>query len=241
MLPPDIAQVFQRPVDAGTVPGIAYGIVIDGALADAGGFGTTDTLETSPPGADTVFRIASMTKSFTAAAILLLRDQGSLRLDQPIGDLVPELADLRGPTDDSPAITVRHLLTMSGGFPTDDPWADRLLPLADPAFTSLLRGGFTFETAPGTTFAYSNLGYAMLGRAIARMYPGCPTTPSSPRDSSRPWAWPRPRSMWTTSPTASRGATSGETGSGSSNRSPPKARSHRWAVSSVPFGTSPRG
>lgn len=118
------------------------------------------------PGPGTAYRIASMTKSFTAAAVLQLRDRGRLRLDDPVADHVPELAGLAGPTADSPAVTVRRLVSMSGGLASDDPWADRLLD-ADPAtMDALFRSGATFATAPGTAFVYSNYGYAMLGRVI---------------------------------------------------------------------------
>ena len=120
-----------------------------------------------PPDADTVFRIASMTKNFTAAAVLALRDEGALRLDDPVADFVPELRGLRPVTGDGPAITIRHLLTMTAGFPTDDPWGDRQqgLPLAE--FAALLRRGIRAAWPPGTCFEYSNLGYALLGRVIA--------------------------------------------------------------------------
>ena len=105
-------------------PAVAYGIVAGGSLAHAGGLGES-WLGGPPPGADTVFRIASMTKSFTASAVLALRDSGVLRLDDPVTDFVPELRGQPGATDDSPAISLRHLLTMTAGFPTDDPWGDR--------------------------------------------------------------------------------------------------------------------
>ena len=71
-------------------PAVAYGIVAAGSLAHAGGVGES-WLGGPPPGADTVFRIASMTKSFTASAVLALRDNGVLRLDDPVTDFVPEL------------------------------------------------------------------------------------------------------------------------------------------------------
>jgi CubicO group peptidase (beta-lactamase class C family) len=108
-----------------------------------------------------------MTKSFTAAAVLALRDDGALRLDDPAADFVPELRGLHPVTADAPAITIRHLLTMTAGFPTDDPWGDRQqsLPLAE--FAALLRRGVRAAWPPGTCFEYSNLGYALLGRVIA--------------------------------------------------------------------------
>ena len=62
-----------------------------------------------------------MSESFAAVAILQLRDAGRLALDDPAEKYVPELAGLRYPTDDSPKITIRHLLSHSGGFPEDNP------------------------------------------------------------------------------------------------------------------------
>ncbi len=118
------------------------------------------------PGPATAYRIASMTKSFTAAALLQLRDRGRLRLDDPVAEHVPELAGLGGPTADSPAVTVRQLASMAGGLASDDPWADRLLDADHAAMDALFRSGATFAAAPGTTFVYSNYGYAMLGRVI---------------------------------------------------------------------------
>jgi CubicO group peptidase (beta-lactamase class C family) len=110
-----------------------------------------------------------MTKSFTAATVLLLRDEGRLRLDDPIVDHVPEMAGVRLPTLDSPPITIRHLLTMTPGLPTDDPWGDRQQGLDLDAFRALLAGGLSFVAAPGTRFEYSNTGYGILGRLITNV------------------------------------------------------------------------
>jgi CubicO group peptidase (beta-lactamase class C family) len=163
-------------------PGLAYGIVADGQLVHAGGFGGLTGADPSSgptPHADSVFRIASMTKSFTAASLLLLRDRGLLALDDPISAHVPELRDLVLPTADSPALTIRHLMTMSGGLPTDDPWGDRQESLGFEAFSALLEGGFRFVAAPGTMFEYSNLGYAILGRAIGNVAQSSGTVPAA--------------------------------------------------------------
>jgi CubicO group peptidase (beta-lactamase class C family) len=149
----------------GGQPGLAYGIVLDGELVHAAGLGERH-LGGPPPDADTVFRIASMTKSFTASAILALRDDGALKLDDPAEEYVPELRGWPTVTPDSARVSIRHLLTMTAGFPTDDPWGDRQqgLPLED--FDRFLSGGVRFNWAPGTRFEYSNLGYAILGRVI---------------------------------------------------------------------------
>ncbi|MGA1555648.1 MAG: serine hydrolase domain-containing protein [Ilumatobacteraceae bacterium] len=120
---------------------------------------------TSPDGS-TAYRIASMTKSFSAAATLSLRDDGSLALDDRIGDLVPSLACLRAPTDDAADITVRDLLGMSSGLVTDDAWADRHLDLTDDEFDRSIRLGPVFARSTGDGFEYSNFGFAVLGRVI---------------------------------------------------------------------------
>ncbi len=113
------------------------------------------------------FRIASMSKSFTAATILLLRDRQLIHLDQPIAEIVPELSELQLPTTDSPEVTIRHLLTMSAGLATDDPWADRQLDADHEFMQKLLSEGGYFADPVGTSFCYSNYGYAILGRAIS--------------------------------------------------------------------------
>ncbi len=159
----DLVTEFHQ---GGGAPGVAYGVVAGGELVHAGGAGQR-WLGGPPPDAGTVFRIASMTKSFTAAAVLALRDDGRLRLDDAAVGYVPELRGLRPVSPDSPVITIRHLLTMTAGFPTDDPWGDRqqALPLGE--FASLVRGGLRQAWAPGTQFEYANLGYALLGRVVA--------------------------------------------------------------------------
>jgi CubicO group peptidase (beta-lactamase class C family) len=147
-------------------PGVSYGVVAGGELVHGGGVGVRFTGGPQPD-ADTVFRIASMTKSFTATVIMLLRDEGVLRLDDPVRTYVPELAALALPADYGP-LTIRQLLTMTGGFPTDDPWGDRQQGLAHAEFARLLAdGGVRLAWAPGTRFEYSNLGYAILGRVIS--------------------------------------------------------------------------
>ncbi len=110
-----------------------------------------------------------MTKSFSAAATLLLRDEGAFRLDDPVGRLVPELESLRGPTSDAAPITVRDLLSMTGGFVTDDAWADRNLDLTDDDFDAIVASGPVFAVPTGTEFEYSNFGYAVLGRVVHRV------------------------------------------------------------------------
>ncbi len=158
--------VAARFAAAGGQPGLAYGIVADGELVHAGGYGERWT-GGPVPDAGTVFRIASMTKSFTAMMLLLLRERGLLRLDDHARDYVSELHGLELPAADCPPVSIRQLLTMTAGFPTDDPWGDRQQGLEPAVFAALLAdGGLRCAWAPGTRFEYSNVGYAVLGKVI---------------------------------------------------------------------------
>jgi CubicO group peptidase (beta-lactamase class C family) len=152
----------------GTAPGLAYGVVRDGVLVHDGSRGV-DRVGGAAPDSMSVFRIASMSKSFVAATVLSLRDEGRLALDAPVGTYVPELDGLTGPTSDSRLPTLRDLLTMSAGFITDDPYADRHESMSVDGFTDLLRDGFVFDETPGVRYDYSNLGYAILGRVISNV------------------------------------------------------------------------
>ena len=165
----DIDRLFQDFAVGAHVPGAAWGIVIDGELASTGVSGYRDVALKAPVTTNTVFRIASMTKSFTAMSILKLRDEGKLSLDDPVERYVPELKNLVYPTDDSPRITLRHLLSHSEGFPEDNPWGDRQLANTDEQLSQMMRLGIPFSNAPGVAYEYSNYGFGILGRVITRV------------------------------------------------------------------------
>jgi CubicO group peptidase (beta-lactamase class C family) len=137
----DVDRLVHEFMAQGHVPGAAWGIIVDGRLAHTGTAGFRDVDSKAPVGSDTVFRIASMTKSFTAMAILKLRDEGKVSLDDPAERYVPELEPLAYPTTDSPRITIRHLLSHAEGFPEDNPWGDRHLADSEEALSAMLRGG----------------------------------------------------------------------------------------------------
>ncbi|MET0338211.1 MAG: serine hydrolase domain-containing protein [Caulobacter sp.] len=150
-------------------PGLVYGVVADGKLVHVKGLGLQDIDSKAPITADSLFRIASMSKAFTALAILKLRDEGKLSLEAPAELYVPELKTWRYPTTDSPKITVRNLLTHTAGFVEDNPWGDRQQVMSEAEFTQYLAGGVPFSRAPGLAMEYSNLGYATLGRIITNV------------------------------------------------------------------------
>lgn len=151
------------------VPGLVYGVVKDGKLVLVRGLGVQDTDTKRPVTADSRFRIASMSKAFTAMAILKLRDEGKLSLDAPAERYVPELKGWTYPTTDSPRITVADLLHHIAGFVEDNPWGDRMQPLSEANFTAMLKAGVPFAQAPGIRMEYSNFGYALLGRIVTNV------------------------------------------------------------------------
>jgi CubicO group peptidase (beta-lactamase class C family) len=166
---PEIDTMFREFAERQHVPGAAWGIVVDGELVHTGASGVRDVGSKAPVDANTVFRIASMTKSFTAVAILKLRDEGKLSLEDPAEEYVPELKSLSYPTTDSPRITIRHLLSHAEGFPEDNPWGDQQLARTDEEMTAMMRAGIPFSNAPGVAYEYSNYGFAILGRIVSRV------------------------------------------------------------------------
>lgn len=165
---PEVEKIFARWFEQRGAPGMVYGVVIDGELVQVKSFGVRDRTSNDPVTPDTAFRIASMTKSFTALAILKLRDEGKLSLEDPVAKWVPEFARMKYPTRDTAPIRIKELLTHGAGFPEDNPWGDRQLAIADDELGRWLERGLPFSTAPGTEFEYSNYGFALLGRIVQR-------------------------------------------------------------------------
>jgi CubicO group peptidase (beta-lactamase class C family) len=163
---PRIDEIGEDEVRSQGLPSLALGVVIDGELKYAKGFGGEAGKK---PDLDTVYRIGSITKSFTAAALLALRDDGALSLDDPLVRWIPEAAGLVYPTRDAPPITLRQVLTHTSGLPrngkADGARTDR--PLTEAELLSSL-AGFPLESPPGMRHLYSNLGFALLGVVVAR-------------------------------------------------------------------------
>ncbi len=146
--------------------GAAAAIVLEGEVVYVRGFGVRDVESKLPVDADTIFRIGSVSKTITALAVLRLRDQGKVVLDAPAATYVPALASLPRPTKDSPALTVRHLLTMTSGLPYDDIWGAVTFGQSDAELAELIARGPSFAGAPGEKYRYSNLGFALLGKIV---------------------------------------------------------------------------
>ncbi len=166
---PELQQIFTEHASSKNIPGIAYGIVVDNSLVLTSSTGLSQIENKTPITKNTSFRIASMTKSFTAMAILKLRDEGKLSLGDAVIKYVPELASLEYLTEDSPTIDIENLLTMTGGFPEDNPWGDRQLALPNKSFLKIVSEGLSLSKPSSYQYEYSNTGYALLGYIITKV------------------------------------------------------------------------
>jgi CubicO group peptidase (beta-lactamase class C family) len=165
---PAVDQLFRDYAASEKVPGLVWGVVIDGRLLHSGATGVQSRTTQAPVTPNTVFRIASMTKSFTALAILKLRDEGKLSLEDPVANWIPAFARMDLPTRDSAPIRIRQLLSHSAGLPEDNPWGDQQLGATEAELDKWLGAGIPFSTPPDTRYEYSNYAFGLLGRIVAK-------------------------------------------------------------------------
>ncbi len=165
---PIIDQICKENVEKNHLPSLVYGLIVNGEIFHFNAIGLTNTEKKTQANNKSVYRIASMSKSITAMAIMQLRDAGKLRLDDAAHKYIPELKNQKFSTD-SPEITIRHLLTHAAGFPEDNPWGDRQLAISDETMLKMFKKGISFSNSPGTTYEYSNMGFAMLGYIIKKV------------------------------------------------------------------------
>ncbi|MEO7790210.1 MAG: serine hydrolase domain-containing protein [Vicinamibacterales bacterium] len=165
---PEIDRLFRAYATDKKIPGLIWGVVIDGKVAHIAAAGVRDRASQAPIAPDTAFRIASMTKSVTALAVLKLRDDGRLSLEDPVSRFIPAFARMERPTRDTPPLTIRQLLSHSAGFPEDNPWGDQQLSATDAMLDAWLAKGIPFSTPPGTRYEYSNYAFGLLGRVVTQ-------------------------------------------------------------------------
>jgi CubicO group peptidase (beta-lactamase class C family) len=175
----DAINVFDRWVEQHiahrNIPGLSIAVVYDQEIVWAKGYGYSDLETKTPATPDTVYRIGSITKLFTSTAIMQLRDQGKLRLDDPVSRHLPWFT-VHNPFPDAPEITIRHLLTHTSGLPREAAfpyWTDHVFPTRE----ELAEGvpGQDALNPPETTYHYSNLGMSLLGGVVTAV-------------SGQPWA-----------------------------------------------------
>ena len=163
---PRIGAFVERRAAASSMPGLAFGVVVDGQLVYRKMIGTTET--GAPIDENSIFRVGSITKSFTAQALLLLRDRRQLSLELPMEDYLPEISRLIYPTADSPKLNLKHVLTHSSGLPHTDPWphSKRASPSEALALSALTK--LRLVNVPGATYSYSSFGFTLGGLTVAR-------------------------------------------------------------------------
>ena len=147
------------------LPGIAVGVVSDQELVWAAGFGLADRAAKTAMTPQTRFRMASHSKLFTATAVMQLREQGKLRLDDPVAKYLPWFR-VKPASPDDPPITIEELLTHSSGLPREagSHWTTFDFPTTDQ-----LRGLMPERLAPfapEVRWKYSNLAYSIAGLVI---------------------------------------------------------------------------
>ena len=165
---PVVDKLYKDYAEKNHFPSIAYGVVVGGQLVYSGATGIANVKDNRVASTKTLYRIASMSKSFTGMSILKLRDEGKLNLSDPVSKHIPEF-EPGSLTTDAAEITILNLLTMSAGFPEDNPWGDRQLADTDKELIDLVTDPLSLSNVPGTTFEYSNLGFALLGKIITNV------------------------------------------------------------------------
>ncbi len=166
----EFARALAADVESDSLGGITAGVVVGPDLVWAQGFGWADRDRKVPAGVSTIYRIGSISKSFTAVALLQLWEKGVLGLDDPVVGVLPELGGLRERPAGSPPLTFRHLASHTAGLirepelegATEGPlefWEDKILASIPTT---------AFYAAPGTSYRYSNIGFGILGYALGR-------------------------------------------------------------------------
>jgi len=150
------------------LPGVAVGVVADQDLVWAAGFGFADLAAKAPMTPQTKFRMASHSKLFTATAIMQLREQGKLDLDDPVSKHLPWFK-VKSAGPDDPAITIEHLLTHSSGLPREAGahWTTYEFPTAEQLRNLMPERQAAF--APETRWKYSNLAYSIAGLIVEKV------------------------------------------------------------------------
>lgn len=160
------AERFQRDGTAG----VTIAMVQGGKLTATRSFGFADSARRIPADSRTIYRVASVTKAFTALMLLQLVEKGTVRLTDPVEKYVPEIAGLRDRPTGAPPITLIQLATHTAGLaPEPEGEGFDSGPISEWEATLLRAIPVTrYESEPGTRFGYSNMGYAILGLAFSR-------------------------------------------------------------------------
>jgi len=168
-------RLFEEWLDAKVAyerwPGVSVGLVVDQDLAWSRGFGWADVGRKVPATADTIYGICSISKLFTAIAVMQQRDAGKLQLDDPVHNYLPYF-NLRPTSPDDPPARIRDLLTHSAGVPRESAhnyWDEPefVFPTRDELVAGL--AGQSMLYPPERYYQYSNLGMTLAGEVVERV------------------------------------------------------------------------
>jgi D-alanyl-D-alanine carboxypeptidase len=161
-----VDEYVQKQMRQLRLPGVAVAIIRDGQPSDIRTYGVANLENDVPVTPQTVFELGSLSKQFTATAIMILAEERRLVLDEPVTTYLPELPS------SWQNITLRHLLTHTSGiqeYLSVKGLPDEAHALEHRAMTRLLASRVKREFEPGETWAYSNTGYLLLGDVIERV------------------------------------------------------------------------
>ncbi len=180
-----LGSFMQTIIQSGDYLGAVTLISRNGKIVDWRTYGHRDLAKKMPMTRDSIFRIYSMTKTVTSVAILMLMEEGKLGLDDPVGKFIPAFANIQvfsGGTADAPQmrsikrpITIRHLLTHTGGFATHGAKGDEAVKLFNriDLHQSPTLNAYTdyvahqpLATDPGERFAYDGVSLVVLSRLV---------------------------------------------------------------------------
>jgi len=163
---PSIDAIVERAMEEGPIAGLSVGVARGGRIVYSKGYGFADLENGIQAGPGTVYNVGSITKQFTAAAVLQLAEEGRVNLDAPIGEYLPEVP-FRG--DEGERVTVRELLDHTAGirnFTTMKSWWKAIGMEMTPEELADVFADQPLDFPPGTDFSYSNSGYVLLGLLI---------------------------------------------------------------------------
>lgn len=166
----DYAHEIKTDIALDDIGGMAVGIVVQDELIWSAGFGFADRESQTPVSPEHIFRVGSITKSFTAVLMMNLCEKGIVELDDQVSMYIPEIKELKNWSHDAGQITLRQLASHSAGLAKEpalsnaasgpvENWAEKTVECIKS--TSCI-------SLPGKEFHYSNFGYAILGLALSR-------------------------------------------------------------------------